>query len=248
MSAGGNWDDEDFEAIGFNAAGEAIGGGKWEGEDAEDEVKESWEDFDDDADKSKQKPTDTKPATSEVVKVVKVKKKKALSEKIAEKENKEKSELDEDSEKQVVLSPEEIYEEKLRRQRLQEDADLEFAKETFGIKEEGKCSLESMRPTTKPEFDSFRTALAETITKHDKSPCYVAFLDELFRDICLNLEAEDVKKLGNTIQILGNEKLKIKTASKGKKKAGKTKASLVVGRANDYVLEDDYANDYEDFM
>ena len=55
-------------------------------------------------------------------------------------------------------------EEKLRQRKLQEDSDLAVAMETFGVASGG--ILDSMDPNSKEEFDKFREALCDKITKY----------------------------------------------------------------------------------
>ncbi|KAF3686503.1 CTD small phosphatase-like protein 2 [Channa argus] len=102
---------------------------KWEGEDEEEDVKDNWDDEEEEGEEEEKKAEVKKPET-------KVSEKKKLSEKIKEKENRLKKKqqelMDKELEnKQPELSPEEQLAEKLRVKKLQEDADLELAKEAF---------------------------------------------------------------------------------------------------------------------
>uniref|UniRef100_A0A8D9C0F3 Eukaryotic translation initiation factor 3 subunit J n=1 Tax=Cacopsylla melanoneura TaxID=428564 RepID=A0A8D9C0F3_9HEMI len=99
---------------------------KWEGEDEDDDVKDSWDA--DDAEEEEKKPVEpTKPGAK--------KPKNKLEEKIAEREAKAKLER-ELLQKRLTenpitkeMTPEEKLAEKLRRQKLVEDSDLENTKE-----------------------------------------------------------------------------------------------------------------------
>ncbi|KAG9460736.1 hypothetical protein GDO78_019860, partial [Eleutherodactylus coqui] len=86
----------------------------------------------------------------------------------------------------VNLSPEEQLAEKLRLKKLQEDADLELAKEAFG---EG-CStgIDAMNPSSREDFTEFSKVLKEKITQFEKSVYYPTFLETLMRDICISCE------------------------------------------------------------
>lgn len=240
-----DWDRDAFEPVISVTA--AVGSSRWDGEDEEEEIKDSWEEFAEEEkdDKENESKDESKVQTG------KVKKKKTLKDIVTEKEEKKRQDLEKRKQLEEPasdLTPEEAIEEKLRQQRLQEEAELELVKETFGTENDVKYGLESMNPTSKEDFDLFRKALVETISSHERSPCYVAFLDDFFRELCVNLEAEDLKKLGNTLHVLANEKVKAaKASSKGKKK--KSKASLYVGKPGDYDYAGEYeGNEFDDFM
>jgi len=245
--ADNDWDEDTFEPVSFADPSVVA---KWDGEDEDVEVKDNWEDFDEE---EKEKDNETK--ADDTAQPVKVKKKKLLEKAIAEKEIKKKGKTDEKlqpDQPQESLTPEELIAEKLRRQRLQEESDLQLAKEAFGIDgaNDNKNGVESMCPSSKDDFDTYRKALVDTLSKHEKSTFYLPFLDDFFRELCLNLEADEVKKLGNTLHVLANEKVKAnKAANKGKKK-GKAKASLVLGKADDYDYGGEYEpqNEFDDFM
>ncbi|XP_038670017.1 eukaryotic translation initiation factor 3 subunit J-like, partial [Scyliorhinus canicula] len=215
---------------------------KWEGEDEEEDVKDNWDD------EEEEKKPQVGAKTSE---------KKKLSDRIKEREEKEKQlkkrkqEALKNLEKAepVELSLEEQLAEKLRLAKLQEQADLEVAKDTFGMNSVMQFGIDSMCPSTREDFTEFGRLLKEKITQFEKSVYYVDFLETLLRDISISLEVDDLKKLNNSLTSLSSEKQKQEKQSKGKKKK---KAPVLAGgfKANLKNDLDDYGYtpDYDDFM
>ncbi|KAM4744699.1 eukaryotic translation initiation factor 3 subunit J-B [Anableps anableps] len=218
---------------------------KWEGEDEDEDVKDNWDDEDEEEEKKVEvKKTETK-----------VSEKKRLTEKIKEKENqlrKKQQELKKEmEEKPEELTPEEQLAEKLRVKKLQEDADLELAKDAFGVST--ITGIDAMCPSSKEEFTEFEKLLKEKITQFEKSVHYSSFLDSLFRELCISLEVDDLKKISSSLSVLLSEKQKQEKQNKGKKK----KKGVVPGGGLKAQMRDDldyaefdggYAQDYEDFM
>ncbi|XP_004067078.1 eukaryotic translation initiation factor 3 subunit J [Oryzias latipes] len=217
---------------------------KWEGEDEEEDVKDNWDD-DEEEDDEKKKEEAKKPET-------KVSDKKRLSEKIKEKENRLKKKQQElQEQEQEELTPEEQLAEKLRVKKLQEEADLELAKDAFGVG--SVTGIDAMCPSSKEEFTEFEKVLKEKISQFEKSVHYSSFLESLFRELCISLEVEDLKKVSNSLSVLLSEKQKQEKQNKGKKK----KKGVIAGGGLKAQLRDDldyaefdggYAQDYEDFM
>ncbi|XP_019722919.1 eukaryotic translation initiation factor 3 subunit J-B isoform X1 [Hippocampus comes] len=216
---------------------------KWEGEDEDDDVKDNWDDEEDEEKKELNKTE------------VKVPEKKKLSEKIKERENRLKKKQQELQEKELEeeLTPEEQLAEKLRVQKLQEDADLELAKDAFGVGGSSVAGIDAMCPSSKEEFTEFEKLLKEKISQFEKSVHYSSFLDSLFRELCISLEVDDLKKVSNSLSVLLSEKQKQEKQNKGKKK----KKGVVPGGGLKAQMRDDldyggfdggYAQDYEDFM
>ncbi|XP_064609121.1 eukaryotic translation initiation factor 3 subunit J-A-like [Liolophura sinensis] len=217
---------EDFQPdSGFVASSAATD--KWEGEDEEDGVKDSWEDED------KAENADASGDSSSDVKAYQKKKKKPLAERIAERELAEKLAKEEEEAKKAKkpLSAEEKLAEKLRIQKIQKDADLKVARETFGISASG---LDSFQPETQEEFVKFSEALTEKILTFQPSPCFSGFLEKLFTDLALSLETEDVKKFGGLLNNIYHEKNRLsKQEQDAKKKKKKSKATIRVGKSDD---------------
>ncbi|XP_009978069.1 PREDICTED: eukaryotic translation initiation factor 3 subunit J [Tauraco erythrolophus] len=206
----------------------------WDDEEEEEEVKET---------EVKQEP--------------KVSEKKKIAEKIKEKEKllkKKQEELKkrlEAPEEHKELTPEEQLADKLRLKKLQEESDLELAKETFGVN--NTCGIDAMNPSSKDDFTEFGKLLKEKITQYEKSLHYASFLEALVRDVCISLEVDDLKKITNTLTVLCSEKQK-----QEKNKAKKKKKGVVPGGGLKATMKDDladyggydgeYVQDFEDFM
>lgn len=233
-----DWEKEDYEPPSF--AKKPAVGDRWEGEDEED-VKDNWDDEDEEKEA-------TPPAEASLTAVA-PKKKKPLSQIIQEKEERRRREAEEkrarEEQQRAALTPEEEQAEKLRRQRMQEEADLQLAKEAFGLTESD--GIDSLQPVTRDDFDNLRKALATKLTACERSPHYMGFLDDLLRDLSLNMEPEDVKRLSSSLNAVANEKVK-QQKLKHKKKGTKKGASLNVGKDDGLVNLDDYGNEYDDFM
>ncbi|RLU15147.1 hypothetical protein DMN91_012141 [Ooceraea biroi] len=234
------WDVDNVEAK-FDLA---MRSNKWEGEDEEEDVKDSWEDVEEEK-KDVEKPAEVPKA--------KPKPRKALAERIEEREKKAKEEAERKvKEMEEALTPEERRAEMLRRQRLQEEADLRLAMETFGTPttEPSSESLDAMVPDTKEEFERFGTALSQKINQFNKHAEFPTFAEELIKSICLNLSSHYLKKVKTTVDNLLIEKQKIEKGDKAKKNKGKGKAKLKIEGDNTLLSEyGDYVFDeYDDFM
>ncbi|XP_048887325.1 eukaryotic translation initiation factor 3 subunit J-B isoform X2 [Brienomyrus brachyistius] len=227
---------------------------KWEGEDEEEDVKDNWDDEEEEKEEKKEEEEEEKKTE------VKVSDKKKLSEKIKEKESRQlkkkeelKNKLELESEEITELTPEEQLEEKLRVQKLQEEADLELAKEAFGVSN-NVTGIDSMNPSSKEDFTEFGRLLKEKMSQYEKSVHYSNFLDSLFRDLCISLEVEDLKKVSNSLTVLLSEKQKQEKQNKAKKKkkgvlpGGGLKANLKDDLDDYGHFDGGYAQDYEDFM
>jgi len=237
-----SWDDEDFEAGETNAIAN-----HFEGEDEDDdEIKDNW---DDDEEEKKEVSTVPKPEP---------KKKKTIMEKIKEKEEKAREEklarLEEMKrleEENRELTPEEEIEEKLRRQRLQEEADLQLAKDTFGVVDVPvQKTIDNFIPSNRDEFLELSNMIVQKLAKVEHHGEYQGFLETLVRDFSAGMEAEDIKKIIVILNSLVSEKQKAAKVAKGKKKAGATNKNLKTGKGvkDDMDYDDSYYNEYEDFM
>ncbi|CAL8246778.1 unnamed protein product [Lota lota] len=238
-----DWDADNFEPD--EPIKKAAVQDKWEGEDEDDDVKDNWDDDDEEEKKAEIKKAETK-----------VSEKKKLSEKIKEKENREKRKKQEEIRQKVQeeLTPEEQQAEKLRVQKLQEAADLELAKDAFGINTVNNVAgIDAMCPSSKEDFIEFEKLLKEKICQFEKSVHYSNFLDSLFRELCISLEIEDLKKISNSLTVLLSEKQKQEKQNKAKKKKkGGLPSGGLKGKMRDDLdytaFDGGYAQDYEDFM
>ncbi|KAJ8304259.1 hypothetical protein KUTeg_017842 [Tegillarca granosa] len=234
------WDADDFEPKDFSSSG-AVSSDRWAGED-EDDVKENWED-----DEEEKKPDASSAAGDQANKPF-VRKKKKLADRIAEKqaakagESKSVWEVNEDAK---PLTKEDQLADKLKKQRLQEQSDLELAKEAFGV--HGGSGIDAMFPETEEQFSEFGEALKRKINLFDKSSHYVVFLDKLFTELVISLELEDIKRLGTSITNIYHEKQRLKKEEAKKKK--KNKIVLRAERETDVMgLADAASGGYDDFL
>lgn len=220
----------------------AMRSNKWEGEDEDEDVKDSWEDIEEEK-KDVEKPAEVPKA--------KPKPKKALAEMIEERERKAREEAEKKAkEKEETLTPEEKRAELLRRQRLQEEADLRLAMETFGVTEEPTIGLDVTNLNTKEEFEQFGAALSQKINQFKKHSEFPPFAEELIKSIALNLSSNSLKKVKTMVDNLFIEKQKLEKGEKSKKNKGKGKAKLKIEGENTLLTEyGDYVYDeYDDFM
>lgn len=170
---------------------------KWDDEE-NDDVKENWDDEDEDNSQASSNPdSNAQPEGPKVA--AKKKKGKALREKLMEKELAQ----------QKPRTAEELLADKLERQRLQEESDLKLAKDAFGVESADTSVLASIHLSGRADFEAFQKALSSKLTSYSRSPFYVSFLEELFREIATELEADDIKKLDTVLTTIFNEKIKL---------------------------------------
>ncbi|XP_041364395.1 eukaryotic translation initiation factor 3 subunit J-A-like isoform X2 [Gigantopelta aegis] len=214
---------------------------KWAGEDADDDVKDDWEQNDGNKEEEKGKEKEKTGGAYQRPK------KKPLAERIAGKETKKKQMQEEEMSKKE-MTPAERHSEKMRLRKVQEEADLRLAREAFGItdKKVSDSGIDSMFPSTEEEFVAFENALKTKITEFESSKFYASFLEKLFTDLTLGLQVEDCKKIGSVINSIHHEKEKQKKELEKKKKK-KSKMSVNVERKDDFDfgVGGDY-NAYED--
>ncbi|XP_025424022.1 eukaryotic translation initiation factor 3 subunit J [Sipha flava] len=214
---------------------------KWEGEDEEENIKDSW-----DAEEEEIK----KPE----IKVPEKKTKSKLEQKIAERERKQKIENEKmrrkflEAEENSDMTPEE---KKLLQQKLQEEADLEVAKEMLGVDEGDEDSIDMMQPKSKEDFIVFEQALQKKIQSFSKSEHYSDFIEEFIRNLSVSLSISDLRKLKATIDNMSIEKMKAEKGDKNKKSKGKGKAKLRLDNCAipDYNEFSAYTmDDFDEFM
>ncbi|XP_056137862.1 eukaryotic translation initiation factor 3 subunit J-A [Lampris incognitus] len=245
MAEADSWDAESFEP---DDVKKPVAFDKWEGEDEEEDVKDNWDDEEEEL-KDEEKKTETTLST-----------KKKLNEKIKEKEDlqrKKQMELKiqlEESQDDKELTPEEDLAEKLIEEKLQEDSLVKLDGEAFGVSN-NVTGIDGISPSSKDDFTEFEKLLKDKISPYEKSIHYSGFLESLFRDLCLSLEVEDLKKINASITVLLSEKQKQeKQLNKGKKKkkgttaGGGLKAKMKDDLADYGELDGGYTQDYEDFM
>lgn len=236
-----SWDADNFEP---KLPTTLTSSNKWEGEDEEENVKESWEDEEEekkDEEKTELPPPPPKP-------------KKKILDKIAEKERQEREKAERVSvEKVEELTPEQKLAEKLRQQKLQEESDLKLALETFGITEGNTGKLDNFHPTTKAEFTEFADLLSKKINLYKAKEEFPGFVDELVKSLVVQMASADIRRIKLTVDNLYIEKQKAEKNDKAKKPTkGKGKAKLKVEGDNAHLSQyesfGDFDNEYDDFM
>ncbi|KAF7820311.1 eukaryotic translation initiation factor 3 subunit J-like [Senna tora] len=201
---------------------------KWDDEDVdENDVKESWEDDDEPAPAPAVKPSEKAP--------------KAKSEKATEKKGKKV-----EPQKEEPLDP---VAEKLRQQRLVEEADYKSTKELFGGRRDEK-NIDTFIPKTESDFLEYAELIAHKIRPFEKSYHYMALLKAVMRLSMASLKGADAKDIASSITAIANEKIKAeKEANAGKKKIGAKKKQLHVDKPDDDLVAAPYdALDDYDFM
>ncbi|GLV43439.1 eukaryotic translation initiation factor 3 subunit j [Carabus blaptoides fortunei] len=222
------WDTDNFTLTELVA----VSVNKWEGEDEDDDVKDSWDVEEEEEKKDVEK----------IEQKTKQKPKKSLADKIAEKERLKQEEFERKmKEKEEEMTPEE----KIRQEK---ESDLLVALETtFGDSGSG---IDGMNPTTKEEFTELAEALNKKMIILAKNIEFPTFAEDHIRNICASLSSADIKKLKTTIDNMYIEKQKAEKGDKAKKNKGKGKAKLRLEGDNTFQTEystyGDY--DYDDFM
>merc|ERR1712020_114202 len=111
------------------------------------------------------------------------------------------------------LTEEERLAEKLRLQKLEENANIQLARDMCGLKEN---KIDTLVPVTKEDFDHFGKAVSEKIQTFSSSEYYTDLIENVTKDICVDLNTTSLKKLKLHIEGLHSAKLKEEKASKSK--------------------------------
>jgi len=214
-----NWDDDDFEPT--VVVKPKPFSDKWEGEDEDDDVKDSW-----DKDSSSEGEDDSK-GSEDSSKAFQRKKKKKMADIIAEKEAAKLLEMEEQAkakaEQEAANTPEGKKAEKERQREIQELENLQQARDLMGLRI--ASGIDSMSPNSKDEFNQFSKAIVEKVQLFNTSSYYPDFVEELIKDLSLDLPAPTLKKIKIHVETLHSTKLKEEKASKGKK-GGKKGSSV----------------------
>ncbi|KAM4083374.1 hypothetical protein ACB094_08G051000 [Castanea mollissima] len=219
-----DWEDEQIPPIPTKEQSKI----NWDDEDVDDDdVKESWEDEDE--------PTtapETKPPVERAPKKPTVE--------AAEKKGK--------TVEVVKEEPQDPVAEKLRQQRLVEEADYKSTKELFGERGDEK-TLDNFIPKSDTDFLEYAELISQKLRPFEKSYHYIALLKDVMRLSMTTLKAADAKDVASSVTAIANEKLKAeKEANAGKKKAPRKKPFLV-DKPNDEMVVTSYdALDDYDFM
>ncbi|KAK6927806.1 Eukaryotic translation initiation factor 3 subunit J [Dillenia turbinata] len=148
--------------------------------------------------------------------------------------------------KEVPLDP---VAEKLRQQRLVEEADFRSTTELFGKKGDEK-SLDNFIPKSESDFLEYAELVSHKLRPYEKSFHFVGLLKAVMRLSLTNLKAADAKDVASSITAIANEKLKAeKEANAGKKKTGTKKKQLHIDKEDEDLVVHAYeALDDYDFM
>uniref|UniRef100_A0A5B7BAQ2 Eukaryotic translation initiation factor 3 subunit J n=1 Tax=Davidia involucrata TaxID=16924 RepID=A0A5B7BAQ2_DAVIN len=200
---------------------------RWDDEDVdEDDVKESWEDEDEPAlAPAAEPPTQEAPKKSDTKKTSE-KKGKAV-----------------EVPKEVPLDP---VAEKLRQQRLVEEADYRSTTELFAKTGDEK-SLDNFIPKSESDFLEYAELISHKLRPYEKSFHYIGLLKAVMRLSMTALKAADAKEVASSVTAIANEKLKAeKEANAGKKKTAAKKKQLHVDKPDDDVVVTAY-DGYDDY-
>ncbi|CAA0826570.1 Translation initiation factor eIF3 subunit [Striga hermonthica] len=201
----------------------------WDDEDIDD-VKESWEDEDEPATAPKVESAPSEKAPKKAAAKSGDKKMKA-------------TEAVKDSPKEEPLDP---VQEKLRQQRLVEEADYKATAELFSKKGDDK-TLDNFIPKSESDFAEYAELISHKLRPYEKSYHYIGLLKAVMRLSMTSLKGSDAKEVASSITAIANEKIKAeKEANASKKKTGGKKKQLHVGKPDDDVVVDTY-DDYDDY-
>ncbi|KAH0697169.1 hypothetical protein KY289_014651 [Solanum tuberosum] len=201
---------------------------KWDDEDAEDnDVKESWED-------------EEEPAPAPIPEPPAEKAPKKSAAKAGEKKGKE-------VEVHTNEEPLDPVAEKLRQQRLVEEADYKSTAELFAKKGGDDKTLENFIPKSESDFLEYAELISHKLRPYEKSYHYIGLLKAVMRLSMTSLKGQDAKDIGSSITAFANEKIKAeKEATASKKKTGAKKKQLHVDKADDDAVVNAY-DGYDDF-
>lgn len=151
-----------------------------------------------------------------------------------------------ESEKEKAVDP---VAEKLRQQRLVEEADYRSTTELFARRGDEK-TLDNFIPKSESDFLEYAELISHKLRPYEKSYHYTGLLKAVMRLSVTSLKAADAKEVASSITAIANEKLKAeKEANAGKKKTGTKKKQLHIDKPDDDVILNPYdALDDYDFM
>ncbi|KAI3426155.1 hypothetical protein D9Q98_008532 [Chlorella vulgaris] len=126
--------------------------------------------------------------------------------------------------------------EKLRQQRLVEEADYQATLELFGKARE----LEGFTPKSAKDFEEFGKLVAgKHLLAHAKSPSYKAAVKALLKVALSACTSQEIKDVETCVAGLRSDKLKEEKAAMGGKKSAKKGVSLNMGRGGAAGLDDE---------
>ncbi|KAK6149850.1 hypothetical protein DH2020_017375 [Rehmannia glutinosa] len=145
--------------------------------------------------------------------------------------------------KEAPLDP---IQEKLRQQRLVEEADYKSTAELFGKKGDEK-TLDNFIPKSESDFAEYAELISHKLRPYEKSYHYIGLLKAVMRLSLTSLKGADAKEVASSITAIANEKIKAeKEANASKKKTVGKKKQLHVGKPDDDVVVE-ALDDYDDY-
>lgn len=124
--------------------------------------------------------------------------------------------------------------EKIRQQRLVEEADFKSTTELFAKKGGEQKSLDTFIPKSESDFAEYAELIANKLRPYEKSFHYMALLKNVMRLSMTSLKGADAKEISSSVTAIANEKIKAeKEAAAGKKKQGAKKKQLHIEKGDD---------------
>ncbi|GLT45739.1 hypothetical protein SLA2020_195480 [Shorea laevis] len=218
-----DWEDEQIPPLNLKEHPKS----KWDDEDVdESDVKESWEDEDEPA-----------PAPPPAVKAPA---EKALKKPVSKAPEKKGKTVEGGTEEPV-----DPLAEKLRQQRLVEEADYRSTTELFAKKDGDDKTLDNFIPKSESDFLEYAELISHKLQPYEKSYHYIGLLKAVMRLSMTALKAADAKEVASSITAIANEKLKAEKEATTKKKGSKKK-QLHVDKPDDDLVAGAY-DDYDEY-
>lgn len=200
---------------------------KWDDEDADDnDVKESWEDEEEPVPAPKPEPPAEKASKKSAAKV-------------SEKKGKEA----EVHTKEEALDP---VAEKLRQQRLVEEADYKSTAELFATKGGDDKTIDNFIPKSENDFLEYAELISHKLRPYEKSYHYIGLLKAVMRLSMTALKGADAKEIASSVTAIANEKIKAEKEANASKKKGAKKKQIHVDKADDEAVVNAY-DGYDDY-
>ena len=157
-----------------------------------------------------------------VPKAIQRKKKKKLADIIAEKEAAEAAKTEarrllKEAEREAS-TPAGKAAEKARLQKIEENANLQLAKDMLGLTV--GSSVDKIVPVSKEDFDQLEKAIVDKVSSCNSSKdltLFSDFVESLIKNLCLDLQAPALKKVKIHVEALHATRLKEEKANKAKK-------------------------------
>ncbi|KAI7264262.1 hypothetical protein KC345_g8884 [Hortaea werneckii] len=267
-----SWEEEESDSSeGSSPPAPAVAPRRRFEDEEEEEVLDDWEndeDSEEEREKAK-KAADAKAKADAEAKANKKSKSQRIEDRIEENRRKKESLLEDDS------GDEDEGTRRAKAKASEKESDLQHAEDLFAgiginpnrgakpvtVTDESDptqavdlSSLSVFKPQTPLQFQKLRETLVPLLTANSKKPQYAIMMPELVKQLCKEMNSDQIKKVASSLSTLSNEKMKEeKSADKTNKKskAAKTKTTLNAdkGMANraDTMAYDDGLED-DDFM